>query len=96
FIPVQHAINIKDIPQSKTAFGGVTDSREITLPYIKRNWPQIASFKPGEFNVKHPFETELHEITAPQLHTRIGFVKKLEREMDKNGPELNYQHEEVS
>ncbi|GBM64639.1 hypothetical protein AVEN_91708-1 [Araneus ventricosus] len=38
------------------------DSRAIVLHYIKRDWPQRASFKPGEINVEHP------SVPEPQNH----------------------------
>ncbi|GBO11455.1 hypothetical protein AVEN_201537-1 [Araneus ventricosus] len=62
------------------------DSRAIALHYIKRDWPQRASFKPGEMNVVHPPLAELRKIIIPPLHIKLVLVKKLVKAMDKNGP----------
>ncbi|GBL75699.1 hypothetical protein AVEN_155006-1 [Araneus ventricosus] len=69
------------------------DSRAIALHYIKRDWPQIASFKPGEMNVKHPLLAEPHEIIIPPLHIKLDLVKNFVKAMDKNGPAFKYLHE---
>ncbi|GBM78562.1 hypothetical protein AVEN_158541-1 [Araneus ventricosus] len=68
------------------------DSRAIALHYIKRDWPQRASFKPGEMNVKHPLLAEPHKIIIPPLHIKLGLVKDLVQAMDKNGPAFKYLH----
>ncbi|GBO31287.1 hypothetical protein AVEN_148613-1 [Araneus ventricosus] len=68
------------------------DSRAIALHYIKRYWPQRASFKPGEMNVKHPLLAEPHKIIIPPLHVNLGLDKNLVKAMDKNGPAFQYLH----
>ncbi|GBM07512.1 hypothetical protein AVEN_100714-1 [Araneus ventricosus] len=72
------------------------DSREIALHYIKRYWPQRASFKPGEMNVEHPPLAEPNKIIIPTLHIKLGLVKNLVRPMDKNEPAFKYLHEKFS
>ncbi|GBN88393.1 hypothetical protein AVEN_35983-1 [Araneus ventricosus] len=62
------------------------DSRAIALHYIKRDWPQRASFKPAEMNAKHPLLAEPHKIIIPPLHIKLDLVKNLVKAMDKNGP----------
>ncbi|GBM21862.1 hypothetical protein AVEN_32850-1 [Araneus ventricosus] len=69
------------------------DSRAIALHYIKIDWPQRASFKPGEMNVRHPLLAEPHKIIIPPLHIKLGLVKNLVKAMDKNGPAFKYRHE---
>ncbi|GBO39141.1 hypothetical protein AVEN_208800-1 [Araneus ventricosus] len=69
------------------------DSRAIALHYIKRDWPQRASFKPGEMNVEHPPLSEPHKIIIPPLRIKLGLVRILVKAMDKNGPAFKYLHE---
>ncbi|GBL85509.1 hypothetical protein AVEN_272388-1 [Araneus ventricosus] len=69
------------------------DSRAIALHYIKRDWSQRASFKPGEMNVKHPLLADLHTIIMPPLHIKLGLVKNLVKAMDNNGLAFKYLHE---
>ncbi|GBM59891.1 hypothetical protein AVEN_62370-1 [Araneus ventricosus] len=69
------------------------DSREIALHYIKRDWPQRASFKPGEMNVEHPHLGEPHKIIIPPLYIKLDLVKNLVKSMDKIGPAFKYLHE---
>ncbi|GBM38649.1 hypothetical protein AVEN_37448-1 [Araneus ventricosus] len=64
--------------------------------HIKRDWPQRASFKPGEMNVEHPPLAEPHKIIIPPLHIKLGLVKNLVKAMDKNGPAFKYLHEKFS
>ncbi|GBM42030.1 hypothetical protein AVEN_3262-1 [Araneus ventricosus] len=47
-------------------------SRAIALHYIKRDWPQRASFKPGEMHVEQPPLAEPHKIIIPPLHIKLG------------------------
>ncbi|GBL93977.1 hypothetical protein AVEN_76698-1 [Araneus ventricosus] len=72
------------------------DSRTIALHYIKRDWPQRASLKPGVINVKHPLLAEPHIIIISPLHIKLGLVKILAKAMDKNGPAFKYLHEKFS
>ncbi|GBM49871.1 hypothetical protein AVEN_150752-1 [Araneus ventricosus] len=54
------------------------DSRAIALHYIKRDWPQRASFKPGEMNVEHPPLAEPQKIIIAPLQIKLGLVKNLD------------------
>ncbi|GBM89813.1 Structural maintenance of chromosomes protein 5 [Araneus ventricosus] len=74
-------------------FLSLRDSRAIALQYIKRDWPQRASFKPGEMNVEHPPLAEQHKIIIPLLHIKLDLVKNLVKPMDKNEPAFKYLHE---
>ncbi|GBM98118.1 hypothetical protein AVEN_229764-1 [Araneus ventricosus] len=69
------------------------DSREIALHYIRRDWPQRASFKPREISVKHPLLAGPLKIIIPALHIKLGLDKNLVKAMDKNGPAFKYLHE---
>ncbi|GBN08504.1 hypothetical protein AVEN_111933-1 [Araneus ventricosus] len=60
------------------------DSRAIALHYIKRDWPQRASFKPREMNVKHLLLAEPHKIIIPPLHIKLGLDKSLVIIMDQH------------
>ncbi|GBM00703.1 hypothetical protein AVEN_150878-1 [Araneus ventricosus] len=71
------------------------DSRAIAFHYIKRDWPQRASFKPGEMNVKHPLLAEPNKIIIPPLYIKLGLVKNLVKAMDKNGPAFKYLREKI-
>ncbi|GBM54176.1 hypothetical protein AVEN_64523-1 [Araneus ventricosus] len=67
-------------------FLSLRDSRAIAFQYIKIDWPQRASFKPGEMNVEHPPLAEQHKIIIPPLHIKLDLVKNLVIPMDKNEP----------
>ncbi|GBM64789.1 hypothetical protein AVEN_10212-1 [Araneus ventricosus] len=69
------------------------DSRAIALLYIKRDWPQRTSFKPGEINVENTPLAEPNKIIIPSLHIKLGLVENLVKAMNKNGPAFKYLHE---
>ncbi|GBM42738.1 CCR4-NOT transcription complex subunit 6-like [Araneus ventricosus] len=95
-IPVAHAVYMKETYHNlKQLLEMINYSKygwQICAD-LKRDWPQRASFKPGEMNVKHPLLAEPHKIIIPPLHIKLGLVKNLAKAMDKNGPAFKYLHE---
>ncbi|GBN17355.1 hypothetical protein AVEN_69371-1 [Araneus ventricosus] len=75
------------------SFLSLRNSRAIALQCIKRDWPQRASFKPGEMNVEHPPLAEQNRIIIPPLHIKLDLVKNLVKAMDKNEPAFKYLYE---
>lgn len=52
----------------------IWDRRTIALHYIKRGWPQRASFKHEEMNLEHPLFSEPYKIIIiiiPPFHTKF-------------------------
>ncbi|GBM05081.1 hypothetical protein AVEN_5964-1, partial [Araneus ventricosus] len=52
-------------------------SRAIAVHYIKRDWSQRASFKPGEMNVEHPPLAEPHKFIIPSFAHQACPCQKL-------------------
>ncbi|GBN25537.1 hypothetical protein AVEN_86749-1 [Araneus ventricosus] len=100
-IPVPHAVYMKETYHNLKQlleiinYSNLWDSRAIALHYIKRDWPQRASFKPGEMNVEQPPLAEPHKIIIPSLRIKLDLVKNLVKAMDKNGSSLKYLHEKL-
>ena len=66
------------------------NSREKDSHYIKKDWPLRQSLTPEEKNVKHSPLVESRKILLPQLHLKLGLMKKFFKAMDKTGAGFMY------
>ncbi|GBN18851.1 hypothetical protein AVEN_188288-1 [Araneus ventricosus] len=61
------------------------DSRERSQHWIKREWPVREKLKIGSKNVIEEALVDREKILLPQLHIKLGLIKKFVKALDKEG-----------